>query len=125
MTMLNRDIFNTNEDKLRNWYNNIKVWLSTSELEGLHNPPMESALCGCCLISTDHFMSGTVDYVIDNETALLYPARDLNRAHEHLKRLLNDEQMRTKLNKNLVKLLYEKIGSRKQNMLKMIKYLEK
>lgn len=123
ISMLNEDIKDASEDTLRGWYNNFKVWLSTSELEGLHNPPMEAGLCGCALVCTDHLMSGTKDYAIHNKTALVYPQRDLLTAYKYIKMLLENRKFRRSLNANLRTLLYDKIGSREDNMTRLLRYI--
>ena len=58
LRLLNRDIVNPSEDELNCWYNKIAVWFSPTELEGLHNPPMEAGLAGCALVCTDHPRAG-------------------------------------------------------------------
>jgi len=121
---LNKNIVNASEKRLRQWYNQIKIWFSPSELEGLHNPPMEAGLCGCSLVCTDHYMSGVSDYAIHNKTALIYPARKLSIARKHINTLMNDEELRKELNFNLINLLKKKIRSRKENMIDLIRYIE-
>ena len=120
LLMLNKDIKNPSEPTLCDWYNPIKVWFAPTELEGLHNPPMEASLCGCGFVCTDHERSGMSDYAIHNETALVYKAGDLSQAAVYTKKLLEDESVRTNLNNNMTKLLRTKIGDRKRNMEKML-----
>jgi len=124
LEMLNRDIKNPKEKVLNNWYNKIKVWFAPTELEGLHNPPIESSLSGCALICTDYIRNGMNDYAVHGKTAMVYPARDLNIASEYLNKLMMNEELRLKLQNNMVELLNEKIGSRGRNMRKFIKYLK-
>jgi len=121
--MLNKNIVDASEKELRLWYNKIKIWFSPSELEGLHNPPMEAGLCGCSLVCTDHYMSGVSDFAIHNKTALVYPARNLKVAQSYISELLSNEQLRRELNANLRSVLNTKIGSRKDNMLHLIKHI--
>ena len=118
--LLNRDIINPSPKKLCAFYNHIKVWMSPSELEGLHNCPLEASLSGCGLVATNHPRGGTCDYAVDGETCLNYKARDLNGASEAVERLMNDEQLRKELLSSMVEKL-QTIGTRKQNMLKMIR----
>jgi len=120
--MLNKNIVDASEKDLRIWYNKIKVWFSPSELEGLHNPPMEAGLCGCSLVCTDHYMSGVSDFAIHKKTALVYPARNLKVARFHINELLQNEPLRIELNDNLRSVLKNKIGSRKENMSYLIKH---
>jgi hypothetical protein len=123
IVMLNKDISSPSSEKLRDFYNGIKVWMAPSELEGLHNPPMEASLCGCGLVATNHERSGMSDYVIHSETAMVYPSGNLEMAGQFIKLLMNDDNLRDKLNKNMVELLREKIGNRKDNMNKMIEII--
>jgi len=121
LKLLNKDIKNANDAQLNNWYNSVKVWFAPTELEGLHNPPMEAALSGCALVCSDHHRNGMADYAIDGKTALVYPARNLQVASKHVRQLLNDDDLRQKLNTNLVNLLKNKIGTRIANMRKLLK----
>jgi len=124
LKMLNKDLKNPSEEELNIWYNKIKVWFAPTELEGLHNPPMEACLAGCALVCTDHNRSGMSDYAIHNKTALVYPARDLKAAGSFVRQLLDDNDLRLRLNKNMVERLVVKIGSRKENMKKLIEYIK-
>jgi hypothetical protein len=124
LLMLNKDINNPNNKELNDWYNKIKIWISTSELEGLHNPPMESALSGCALICNDAIRSGTKDFAFNEKNCLVYPQRNLNIACQNVERLMKDEELCRKLNNNMVNTLKEKIGSREKNMAKLINYLQ-
>ena len=121
--LLNRDIVNAHSDQLREFYNKIKVWVSSSELEGLHNCPHEAALCGCSLVVTDHKWGGVQDYATE-ETALIYPAGDLDRAAQQVKRAMNDADLRNRLNSKMQDLLKNKVGSREDNMKKMMQIFQ-
>lgn len=121
--LLNRDIKNPNVSELRDFYNQIKVWVSPSELEGLHNCPMESSLCGCGIVSTDHPRGGTSDYAKHEETALVYPSRDISKAVEYTDRLLYGDECNI-FNEKMCKILMEKICDRKTNMKKLLEILE-
>ncbi|MCD6435597.1 MAG: glycosyltransferase, partial [Clostridiales bacterium] len=121
--MLNRDISSPSPESLRSFYNKIKVWMAPTELEGLHNPPMEASLCGCGLVATDHEMSGMSDYAKHLETALIYPAGDLKLASQYVSTLMKDKELRDELNDNMVELLRKKIGNRKDNMRKILEII--
>jgi hypothetical protein len=56
------------------------------------------------------------DYAIPDETALVYPARDLDAASECVQRLMKDDGLRRKLVSNMRELLKSKIGTREDNM---------
>lgn len=121
--LLNRDIKNPSPGELRKFYNGIKVWMSPSELEGLHNCPLEAGLCGAGLVVTDHKQGGVSDYAIDGETACVYPSRNLDLAVEKARQMLEDSELAHELNRNLRSLLKTKIGNREHNMTKMAKVL--
>lgn len=122
--MLNIDIKNANPIEMNQWYNQLKIWFAPTELEGLHNPPIEAALSGCALVCTNYERAGMSDYAIHDETALIYDARDLKLASEYVKRLLNDEADRDRLNQGLIQLLKKRIGTREYNMEKLLDIIE-
>lgn len=121
--MLNKDIHNASPSDLNLWYNSLKVWFAPTELEGLHNPPMEASLCGCALVCTDHPRCGMQDYAIHGETALVYPARNISIAKKYVSELLTDEKLRLNLVSNMRKILVNKVGNRIDNMKYMIEVL--
>lgn len=112
---VNRDV-RGNSAELNARFNGLKVWFAPTELEGLHNPPIEAGMAGCALVCTDHPRGGMLDYAIDGETALLYPARDLEAAATCVRTLLGDESKRRRLNRNMVELLRVKFGTRLERM---------
>ena len=120
---LNKDISNVNDTEMNIWYSTVGIWFAPTELEGLHNPPMEAALAGCPLVCTDHPRSGMQDYAIHKKTALVYPAGNIRVAIKYIEKLLDDKKLRQTLNKNMVDLLHKKIGSRKSNMRKLIDHV--
>ncbi|MFW6130613.1 MAG: glycosyltransferase [Atribacterota bacterium] len=116
LELLNQDIKNATPSGMQQWYNKLKIWFAPTELEGLHNPPIESSLCGCSLVCTDHPKSGMGDYAIHEKTALVYEARNIKKASSYVNSLMDNEALREKLNNNMVELLKNKIGTRKRNM---------
>ncbi len=119
LQMLNKHIKNASPKDTRRFYNKFLAWFAPTELEGLHNPPMEAALCGCALVCTDHPCGGMLDYARHNETALVYPARNLKVAANYLDRIMHDDALRMKLVKNMNMVLRQKIGDRITNMHKL------
>lgn len=113
---LNRHIKGPDPVSLNRWYNKFKVWFAPTELEGLHNPPIEACMAGCALVCTDHPRSGMSDYAVHGETALVYPARNIERAVEYIQQLLRDESLRQRLQQNMCRLLLEKFGTRRDRM---------
>ncbi len=121
LVRLNKDVKKCSPKDMAKIYNSTKVWFAPTELEGLHNPPMEAALCGCSLVCTDHPRNGMNDYAIHGETALVYPARNAKKAAKYVQKLLSDPKLAQELNANMVNLLLTKIGDRKTNMGKLIR----
>ena len=123
--LLNRDIKNPTPKALREFYNKVKVWVSPSELEGLHNCPLEAGICGSTLVVTNHRRGGVLDYSRHNDTALVYPARKLEIAQEHVETLMTDDELRMRISSSMQTLLADKIGTREHNMKKMAKIFER
>ena len=124
VSLLNRDIVSPDPIELRFWYNTIKIWVAASTLEGLHNPPMEAALCGCSLLCSNAPRGGTSDYGTNNETATIYPQGDISYASEKVLEILETPEKQTILNNTLIQVLNNKIGSKKYNMEKLSRFLE-
>lgn len=123
--LLNRDFSSGKTRYLRDFYSSCAVWVSSSENEGLQNVPIEATLCGAALVLTDHPQSGNSDYGINNETCIIYPARDTRYAAHEVERLMHDESLRSKLQSNAERVIKEKIGDRKRNMSLFVNHIEK
>lgn len=115
--------FKNPDIKLKNEvYNKIDIWLSPSELEGLHIAPAEAMLTECCVVGNNSELSGTSDYLIDNETGLA--------SENNFKSFLSSVEILIKhktLTRELGKRGREKIlslGDRKENMNLLIKFLK-
>lgn len=124
VALLNKDLVDASPKQAREFYNSIKVWIASTELEGLHNPPIESSLCGCALVCSDTERGGMSDYAIHEETSLVYPHKDIALASECVDKLLKDHELRINLISNMQNLLKTKIGTRKDNMKKLVKIIE-
>lgn len=106
--------------QLVNLYSSCHILFSPTELEGLHNVPMEAALCGCVIVCSDAPMNGMIyDYVFANKTGVIYPARDIFSAAKKIKNI--DYNMVQCMQKYIKRF----IGSREVNMEKFISHLEK
>jgi glycosyltransferase involved in cell wall biosynthesis len=104
------------------FYNNIDIWLSPAMQEGLHIPPAEAMMTECPVVGTKAFMSGTEDYLFNGRTGLI--ADDNYDSFEKtVDRLYNSPDLRKKMGKNARKMI-EKLGDRKSNMRKLIKYFK-
>lgn len=111
---------NASKEDLNDAYNSCHIWFAPTELEGLHNVPIEAALCGCLIVCSDAPMNGMgFDYAFHNNTAMVYEARNIEEAAELIKNP----------NWDVVDRMYNhlkfSIDTREDNMKKMIEYLEK
>lgn len=124
LRMLNRDFSGGEASSLRNFYGSCAVWISSSENEGLQNVPIEATLCGAALVLTDHHMGGTSDYAIHEKNCLIYPARNLKVAANHVKNLMQDQSLRKRLRANAEQAVKEVIGTRSRNMTNLVSHIE-
>jgi len=54
---------NANTNELNDLYSSCHIWFAPTDSEGLHNVPMEAALCGCLIVCSDEPLNGMVyDY---------------------------------------------------------------
>lgn len=118
-TFLTRYWSNVSVEELNEVYSSCHIWLAPTELEGLHNVPMEAALCGCIIVCSNSLMNGMcLDYAFHNNTAMVYEARNIEQAAEMIK------SPNTTVVDRMYKHLRSAIGTREDNMKKMIKCLE-
>lgn len=109
---------NANIYELNNIYSSCHIWFAPTELEGMHNVPMEAALCGCLIVCSDHPMNGMVDYSFNKKTTMVYQSRNIEQAAE----LMCNPNWN--LAHKLQIFIKDEIGDRKENMKKIVKYLE-
>jgi len=114
--------YNPTKEKKNNIYNNINLWLATSDLEGLHITPAEAMLTECCIIGTNAEMSGTQDYLFNNSTGIV-TNNDYNSFLNGIKEILFDFEKQNILGKNARNKILE-IGDRKKNMKKFLQIIE-
>ncbi len=101
-------------------YSSCDVWFAPTELEGLHNVPMEAASCGCLIVCSDDPMNGMcMDYAFDDNTAMIYHRRDIEQAAELIRNPNWDVVDR------MYNHLLNNMGTREDNMKKLVDYLEK
>jgi hypothetical protein len=99
-------------------YNLCSTWVATSTKEGLHNPVLEAALCGCAVVYPDAALAGCSDHCVDNQTAFEYQALNAESACAAIHRA------NPSLNEAHKKLIKEKIGDRKTAMKRLVRILE-
>lgn len=100
--------------ELRRFYSSCDIWVSTTRLEGFHNPPTEAALCGCLVMCFDSKHNGCMDYV-NAKTGETYKT-----VWQLIKNIENADYSKIE---EMRKLLRSKIGSRTDNMKKMAETL--
>ena len=98
-------------------YNMVDIWVCTSTKEGLHNPPIEAALCGCTVIYPDAPLAGCSDHCTE-ETAWNYKALDIESAIEAIKSADNSKVEKHK------ELIINKIGNRERAMKRLVNILK-
>ena len=103
--------------ELRKFYSSCHIWFAPTSLEGLHNVPMEAALCGCLVICGNHPRNGMLgDYVFANETAMVYSSMEEAQAMLQAPNWGLVEPMQS--------CIRERIGGREQNMKRFAQLLE-
>ena len=105
------------------FYNHINIWLAPTALEGLHMPPAEAMLTGCPVIGTNSKMSGMQEYLIHMKTGIITENK-LDNFIKGVKNFMDDKDLQKKLGKNAREEVL-KIGSRKENMEKMVQLLQR
>jgi glycosyltransferase involved in cell wall biosynthesis len=76
-------------------YNETRVFVCSSIIEGFSLPPAEAMACGCAVVSTD--CGGNREYAEDGVTALLSPPRDAEALARNLRAVLSDPSLLRKL----------------------------
>lgn len=118
-SFLTESVYNVGYEKLREVYSSCHIWFAPTDSEGLHNVPMEANLCGCLVVCADEPLNGMIyDYAFNNNTAMVYERKNIGHATE----LIHNPNW--KLIKNMQGCLKKDIGTREDNMKKMIEYLE-
>jgi glycosyltransferase involved in cell wall biosynthesis len=103
-------------------YNMIDIWLSPSQLEGLHIAPQEAMLTECCVVGNNSEMSGTEDYLIDHETGLV-SENNFKSFLSNVEILVKHKVLRTELGKKGREKILS-LGNREENMKRMIELLK-
>lgn len=113
-TSVDRYVRNPSIKEKNRLYNEVDIWLSPSMLEDLHMPPAEAMITECPVVGTNAEMSGTQDYLIDNETGIV-TNNDIVSFIRGTEKLALDKKLRKTLGKNARNKVLE-IGNRVMNM---------
>lgn len=101
---------------LYNIYMGTSCWLSTSTLEGFHNPPFEAALFDSHVVVLQSPMCGTQDYAIEETATICHSAGDCISAFKNIN---------YKKNAAMRDLIKTKIKSREENMTTFVNLIRK
>lgn len=106
---------------LVDFYSTCDVWFAPTVDEGLHNPPMEAALCGAKLVCSDCKSNGMVLDYATNDTAIIYPQGEIEYAASLIDNpeVIYDEY----LIRNMYFKLRNMIGTRENNMKRFLAIL--
>lgn len=113
---LSEHLTSPKQNDLRDFYSRCHIWFAPTENEGLHNPPMEAALCGCLIVCSNSPNNGMIkDYAFKDKTAMVYEnieeSADIIRSPNY--------DLIPKMNEHIVK----NIGTREINMIKFVDIL--
>ena len=79
-------------------YSSCDILLKMSRVEGVCLPPLEMMACGGTVVIGQ--VTGIEEYVVDQVNALVVPQGDVQAAHDALRRLIEDRQLRNYLSEN-------------------------
>ena len=79
-------------------YNSISVFVCATINEGFGLTGLEAMACGAALASTDYL--GVHEYAVDNKNALLSPVKDVDALANNVIKLITNEELRERLEKN-------------------------
>jgi len=83
------------QDKLRELYNSLDIFVMPSHHEGFGNPPMEAMACGAACVVTN--VGAVCDYTIPGKTALVVAPKQPDKLAQALITLLDDEEKRQQI----------------------------
>jgi len=103
-------------------YNSCDIWLAPTCNDSLHLPPAEAMITECCIVGTNAKMNGMKDYLIGMETGII-SKNTIDDFESSIRFIIDKPDLRLELGKNARKKILS-LGSREENMNKLIKYLE-
>ncbi|QFS45334.1 glycosyltransferase family 4 protein [Nostoc sphaeroides] len=95
---IDRLFYQVDFSQMKHIYSSCDILVKLSSVEGFFGPPLEMMACGGVCVVSD--VTGYDEYIKDEYNALVIPNGDVNLAHQALKRLINDNDLYKKLQKN-------------------------
>ena len=111
---------NPSIEALRDIYSSCHYWFSPTELEGLHNPTMEAALCGAKIVCSNHPRNGITTEYANKYNAFVYDDSNVSLAADLIKNDTVEDTRKVDIMKTDI---LNKIGNRKDCVRKLIKVL--
>lgn len=81
-----------------------KIYVSTSDYEGISNTMLEALAIGLPSIVTDCPIGGAKMFINNNENGILIPVGDSKRLADELIRLIKDEELQRRLSSNSIRI---------------------
>lgn len=100
--MLHVHHINISRSELSTLLLKMDICIFPEEDAGWNNPAAEAMAVGCPTVCTD---AGTVDFAIDHETAILFPARDVHFIVVSVNKLIASYELRKYLSENSRKIM--------------------
>ncbi len=88
---------------VHNVIKDAKMFVSSSDFEGLSNSMLEALAIGLPCVCTDCLGGGAREMIADGENGLLVPMNDANALYLAMKRMIEDEELCNKCSKNAAK----------------------
>lgn len=102
--------------------NRCHVWLTMSDQEGLHIPPMEAMSCGAVPVVTN--IGGMRDYCLHGRTGFTVPVGGVAEAAEAVETLFNEPETWSRLSVQALDHI-RSMGSEQENVEKMLELFKK
>ncbi len=85
-------------NEMNSIYASCDIFLKMSRIEGFFGPPLEAMGCGAAVVVGK--VTGYDEYIVHNENALAIESGDINAAREACRKLLQDNDLRERIQKN-------------------------
>ena len=103
LKMEDRIIFAGDTNNVPEKLASCKIFVLSSDYEGMPNALMEAMACGVPCISTDCPCGGPKELIINNQDGILVPVNDIDRMSSAISELLKNTRLREKLGENAKK----------------------